>query len=76
MHACYSSWFASSHKAAVDISHFFLQFPHIPWFLILQLLSEFGSLPAKVENPPFLTGAAIFVLPSFSLHFSAVGHGT
>ena len=49
MHACYSSWFASSHKAIVGISHFFCPL-YIPRFLILQLLSEFGSVPAKVKQ--------------------------
>lgn len=75
MHACYSSWFASSHKAVVDISHFFPPL-YIPWFLILQLLSEFGSLPAKAKKTSVPNWCCHFCVAIIFPSFFAVGHGT
>lgn len=74
MHACYSSWL----PVVQGCSRYFSFLPplYIPWFLILQLPQNLVPYLLKWKKPPFLTGAAIFVLPSFSLHFFAVGHGT
>ena len=68
MHACYSSWFASSHEAIVDISHFFPPL-YIPWFLIFHLLSKFGSLPAKVKQTSIPNRCCHFCVAIISIHF-------